>query len=225
MKRRDFLIGTALFLISGKILGDNLIDFCDKYNEKKRYYDLPNYIYDIETKGNIKGIPSTRKREISGKGIFYNDTFITVAHVLDLKNIARTKWEKTQEYEYESYINGKKLEKKLIDFESDVAIFNLPDDLIYENFPGKIDTKIIYGKDVYMLGDPYGEGLNIRKGKICDLDGLIEKHKNYFGISCPTISGDSGTPVVNKYGELMGLTALTVNNSLGYIKKIEEFIK
>jgi len=224
MNRREFLTSIALILLSGYTL-QNVCKEELKKVDKRKIYESASRIYEISTKGKVESMGRVIDAKMSGVGIVYNQKFLTVAHVVNLKNRINNPLKYPLHVSSESYVNENKLEKELIDFEKDVAIFKIPENLKLNNFSEKTDLNIFYGKEVYLIGNPSGFGTNIRKGEICDLDGYLKEDEGYFGINCPTIPGDSGSPVVNKYGELMGITAKSLYSTMGYIKKIEEFIK
>jgi S1-C subfamily serine protease len=97
-----------------------------------------------------------------------------------------------------------------------------------------IGSNPVIGDELYTLGHPRGEALNVSKGEYfddrkihlgdnvnkdggCD-EGTIKTSESFFGpvtycvierntneLSSPTYPGNSGSPVVNKYGNLVGV--------------------
>ena len=119
-----------------------------------------------------------------------------------------------------------------------IAIDEAHDLCVIESLPNhkgiNIGSNIEIGDELYTLGHPRGEALNVSKGEyfddklieigdnvnkegICD-EGRLTTVENIFGIvsycvierntnelSTPTYPGNSGSPVVNKYGNLVGV--------------------
>jgi len=237
MNRRDFLMIGGLFALGGKTLGDFLIE---KYHQKiinNIYYELPKHLHIAEISGEIlideKDKENTATIGEKGCGIVLNNRFLTMAHVTDLGILND---EEKGIYELVGEIKNKKvklyneeLEEAIFDIESDIAIYNIPQKLNIPDFPCRISDDVSLGNEVYVIGNPQLSGINIRRGYVSDLDSVPKKGdssvKNCFGIDKMLIPGDSGTPVVNSDYELLGLCAFSINRGLGYVKRIEEFIK
>lgn len=133
---------------------------------------------------------------------------------------------------------------------------------VIEALPGhsgiKIGSMPELGDEVYTLGHPRGEALNVANGEFFDIveielgekvlpDGTCEAGKlkseqsffgvveycsvmkNTFQVSNPTYPGNSGSPVVNKYGHLIGLvfagnTQVENNGYLVPFSYVSEFL-
>lgn len=109
---------------------------------------------------------------------------------------------------------------------------------VIEGLPGKKGIKLgsapEFGDELYTLGHPRGDALNVAKGEYFDdkeiemaeepkadgtcADGKLEEEMSFFGpvqyclvkkntiqLSNPTYPGNSGSPVVNKYGHLVAV--------------------
>ncbi len=241
LNRREFLKNTALAIFGGKVLYNTIKGALDDVRENRIYHGLSNYIQDVETSGNLKGIGY---KEMKGKGIVTKDRLITCAHITDIGTIKQRTPFGIMKYEAdvqnkEVSINGNALEEVVFDKAGDIAVYTnrsplprrpLPEDRSFfmeeENFPCEPSSKRELGDDIYLIGNPILQGLNIRKGKISDLDGFgkLEISQKCFGIDINTIAGDSGSPVVSKDFKLLGIVSLNVVG-LGYVLKIEEFFK
>ena len=112
-----------------------------------------------------------------------------------------------------------KLKKVLGNYKLDIALFhipkkNLPDSVNINCFPYGIGKKseLNYGDMVYVIGNPYHKGVNIREG-IVSMKNALEKNfrgapDKYFTTSVPISSGDSGNPFIalrDGKPELVGL--------------------
>jgi hypothetical protein len=214
MNRREFLQTTGLVLLGGKTLFDICQKEYEKHIEYKIFNELPKYNYLSKT------ITNNNKNYVDrGYGIVINNKYITMAHIINTDKFDTSK--------KETFIKGQKLEKIIVDWENDVAVFNVPKSLNLKNYPCEIKTNTDLGEKVYLIGNPFLDGINVRSGRIIDLDELnkeLECTKGCFGVDIVTISGDSGMPLVNSDFKLLGLVQSTING-LGYINKIEHYLK
>lgn len=119
-----------------------------------------------------------------------------------------------------------------------IKISDKHDLCVMEGIPGQagieIGDKPEFGDELYTLGHPRGEALNVSKGEYFDNveielgeevksdgscgEGVIKRVEGWLGmieycsyyrntiqLSTPTYPGNSGSAVVNKYGELVGV--------------------
>jgi len=133
----------------------------------------------------------------------------------------------------ETFLMKEKLERVVVDAKNDVAIFNLPENLVLPGFPAKPISNIIWG-EVFLIGNPGNFGLNIRHGRVSDLDGYndVLDRNSVFGLDVGVFVGDSGSPIVNSSFELVELCSngpsfegKKHSSPLGYGVKISEFLK
>ena len=224
----------GLLSLGGKVIGDVILENYNKRIINDIYYELPKHVHRVKISGEIQ-IDGGDVMEVGeyGCGIIFNNKFLTMAHVTNM-NIVND--EKEGIIELKEEIKNKKvklyekeLEEIVFDIDNDVAVYNLPSGLDIPNFPCNISgSDIKLGDEIYIIGNPDISGINIRRGYISDLDSIVNKAdssaKNCFGIDKVLIPGDSGTPIVNSNYDLLGLCAFSIRGSLGYVKKIEEFI-
>lgn len=98
----------------------------------------------------------------------------------------------------------------------------------------KLGSDPVFGDELYTLGHPRGDALNVSKGEYFDnkviqmgvevqedgtcLEGTLTEQASFFGtityclvtmntiqFSSPTYQGNSGSPVINKYGNLVSV--------------------
>ena len=253
INRREFIKNSTIALaglgLFGCITPETIKKTCDHILKKdylhEIFNELPSHVHIAKSKALVDQSEFNPDRkeataEIEGQGIIVNRQYITCAHIHDLRTqIIPGKWGgrevKGKIIEQNTYIKGQKLDQVVMDYEKDVAIFNLPKELdSLPDFPCKPKYEYKGGEEVYIIGNPGLTGTNIRKGIISDIDwwGITEKQtpdhmddiNNYFGIDVPVIGGDSGSPVINSNYELLGLAEMRVYNFC-YVKKIERYTK
>lgn len=194
---------------------------------KENLVDI-NTVTDFITK--YKKIIKISVNKISGGGLIYKDYILTVNHVSSDSKYSFIKrmfgelasWKKAQinkEIEYEKMGEGtftgkKTLEEVIKIFEKDLAIFHLPKKYLKSQYNVKLgdSDKLKLFDKVYLIGNPGRQGVATRPGIIGSKE-LIK----YFGVpwsgmvvSTPTESGDSGNPLINEKGEVVGLASSSV---------------
>lgn len=250
---KNSLIG-IIGLTSSLSFGKQVYDYYSRQNKKnilyKIYNVLPNHVHLAKT--TLKMINEAEKiekliEENIGCGIILKGKYATMAHISKIEFTKQGNYLIIDDKKIIRMLPGSKLEKKvkLYDYElkelvlnpkTDVAIYELPqelkDKLQIQEFPCKPKTKINLGEKVYIIGNPELEGSNIREARISDKDGFNsveetnnQKKNSLFGLDQVIIPGDSGAPIVNANYELIGLGAIHFNDSLGYVKKIRDFLK
>ena len=146
-----------------------------------------------------------------GMGIVYGNNVITLDHVVSIYSVreqitpymyVESPIEKIKE---ETKLNDATLEAKVKDQKTDIAVFKLPTDYKGAKFPFELgdSDKVEYGQEVLLIGNPHGEGYNVREGIVSN------KIKNgIFNISALVELGDSGTGTVDRNTfALLGLNA------------------
>ncbi|MFH1151627.1 MAG: serine protease [Nanoarchaeota archaeon] len=232
--RRDFLWRLTIWLGSTFAGIEYLLDktSCARKNvlEHRIYYELPEHVHIARTITDIEGFG---EREKDGCGIIVDGKYLTMAHIIlsngksilkyssgQIPILLNVKRRKTSLY-------GKELIPIHVSDEEDVAVFELPYNLKLPDFPAKPSNSIRNGEEVYVIGNPYLEGHNIRKAYVSRLNVLGEDKlpNGCFSIGKPVISGDSGSPIVSSSFKLLGLADTELDNSLGYVRKIDKFRK
>ena len=107
-----------------------------------------------------------------------------------------------------------------LDFAKDIAVYELPADIVLDSFPyamGNSDD-LRLGNFTYLVGYPSGRSSNVREGIVGrlsftdDLSGALNKDpRSYFVMTNGIVSGDSGGAAVairDGAYELVGLSAV-----------------
>jgi len=232
ISKREFLKTTLLLLTSGKVILDTAQKQYSNHLEDKIINELPNYTYKVDVE--IEYENNKEPRKLQGMGIRIENYFITMAHITHAENTVITtpfgkinvnKTIKKSTTKYHDQI----LQEIYVNKEEDLAIYKASIDM--QEFPCKPTGKRNIGDLTYIIGNPRLLGKSVRKGNIVDNDGFggIEQLGDCFIVSQPVYPGDSGTPVVNKHYELIGLGKATYTapnyNTLNGIKPIEDIIK
>lgn len=231
MDRREFITNSLLALVGGKVAYDVLGDGKEDRILNHIYQELPKHVHMSRTVFNLtnEGIVDSK----DGQGIIYNGKYITMSHIVKVNNQEVRIGPFTERYtpsveRQNTYLYGQRLREIFSSEQSDVAVFELPNSLHLEEFPAKVNYNPKLGEDVYVIGNPGLRGINIRRGKISRLEQLKEFPEDNFDFSgsfclgIPLMPGDSGTPVLNSKGELIGMSSFTLGD-LGYARKIKLF--
>ncbi len=223
--RREFFHTLATLGLTGIILKKEIVDFFDKRDEYEIFNKLSKYSLKAKHTATYE---SGKENSLEGMGVCLDDHYLSVAHIprsLEVFRIPSPFGIVEMEMDVvnsRTILNGQKLEVLVSNKESDVFIAagrNL------KNYPYGTREEIQMGEDVYILGNPQLLGTNIRKGKVCDLDDYGEESRGCFGIDCPIIPGDSGSPVIGEDKKILGLTHATNGMGIGYVTKINNFMK
>jgi S1-C subfamily serine protease len=127
---------------------------------------------------------------------------------------------------------------KLIDdktFTANVVAVNTEDDLALLKLPvTNLPTlrlasgKISEGQPVMAIGAPYGMDFTVTRGIISNTNRLL-KNNNYIQTDTPLNPGNSGGPLVNGNGEVIGINSaiIALSNSVGFaipVAKLNNFL-
>lgn len=186
--------------------------------------DFNNLVNGEKTQSKfIKMFPSTSVSQIpkkidvkaSGSGFFLttDGVIATNAHVIEgASNI-----EITFTNEVGSFTHKAKV--LLSDANNDVALLKVIDDTFkgFNSIPYGIIEKVETGEKVFTIGYPLndvmGTNYKVNDGIISSQSG-IEDDIRYFQISVPLQPGNSGGPLFNKDGNIIGITSARLNGEV-----------
>jgi serine protease Do len=155
----------------------------------------------------IPGIVSIGTDVSQGSGfIISNDGYvITNAHVLENANYARVLRYETNEWILVEPIG--------YDETFDIAVLKIPDgNFEYLDFGDSEDVKV--GEKVIALGNPLGLSFSVTEGIISGLDRRGPNNINaYIQIDVPLNRGNSGGPLVDKSGKVIGINNFKLQDS------------
>ena len=107
------------------------------------------------------------------------------------------------------------------DAANDVAIIKIEDEAFtpFEKLPYTIESNINIGADVYTIGFPLndvmGSNYKVTNGIISAKTGIDDDIRKYQ-ITVPSQPGNSGGPLINKNGNVVGITSSSLNgNAVG----------
>lgn len=111
-----------------------------------------------------------------------------------------------------------------IDIQKDILILKIPENI----FPAlriADASNLKPGQRIYAIGSPYGLENTITEGIISGLRLLDKFGREFIQISASISSGSSGGAVVNTYGELIGISTMTIEGgqNLNFAIKVNEF--
>ena len=245
---------TAISLMAVAALGscttlDNYIDTrveqaIEEYQQEQQHTLLYHttgilenaLLLESDVKIGIEGSPHIRQGEMRGVGYIVshnkNDYIITVAHNVTAPRIftengllpIETKSTTTS-------AQGMELESIVIDEERDIAVFAVPEKMeLPEYRPSLGDSSSLNIFDnVYLIGNPGGTGVNIREGIISNQEktrflGPQGFESEGINVSISVYPGDSGNPLINEEGEIIGLAKERHYGGVtGYMSPIDWF--
>lgn len=194
---RPIKIGTDTITISSNKTNDKLfinITVTEKPKQKKAL--TAEEIYELCKKSTVEINAITDYGESIGSG-FYIDKgmIVTNYHVIEgaEKIIVKDYDEETVEI------------KTIIGFDKKLDLAILATDK--ENAPLVISQdKVAVGQDVYAIGSPFGLTATMTKGMVTSASRkLSDNNVDYIQIDAPVSKGNSGGPLINKYGEVIGI--------------------
>ncbi|GAA3715642.1 hypothetical protein GCM10022421_24090 [Oceanisphaera sediminis] len=153
-----------------------------------------------------KETTNVNKKQPSGFGTaFYinNTDLITAEHVVANCSAISLK-------------DGTNLNVISTDESIDLAILSSPHQRSQAWLPVASTGKAVLGEQVYALGYPYymlvGTSLNLTTGNVSALAGYADDNR-FITISAPVQPGNSGGPLLNKKGEILGMISARLSES------------
>ena len=163
--------------------------------------DFSGVIQDV-----IKGVASVGTDISQGSGFIISDNgyVITNAHVLSGGRYARV-----LTYESDSWRPA-----QLIGYDNDmdIAILKIQGNYDYLEFDNSDDVQV--GEKAIALGNPLGLSFSVSEGIISAVNRLGPNNQPiYFQIDVPLNRGNSGGPLVNKRGKVIGVNNFKLQNA------------
>ena len=139
----------------------------------------------------------------SGFVISEDGYILTNAHVVDGATSIKVTFENGEEYE--ATVAGKETE-------NDVAVLKIDGNKTFKAVTLGNSDKMVVGEDVIAIGNPLGElTFSLTKGVVSALDREIMVDSltsiNMFQVDCAVNEGNSGGPIFNMYGEVVGIVS------------------
>ena len=139
----------------------------------------------------------------SGFVISEEGYILTNAHVVDSASSIKVMFENGEEYT--AKLVGKETE-------NDVAVLKVDTDKKFKAVILGNSDNMVVGEDVVAIGNPLGElTFSMTKGIISALDRTIQVDVsttlNMFQVDCSVNEGNSGGPIFNMYGEVIGIVS------------------
>ncbi len=133
-----------------------------------------------------------------------NNCIVTNAHVIgNRKNVVVKTYDGK---EYPAFVLG-------LDAERDIAVLGVNDkDFPYLKIADINETNI--GDDIYAIGAPKSMAYTLTKGVVSAKERQIGKY-SYIQIDAPINEGNSGGPLLNDSGQVLGMNTLKMSDSEG----------
>lgn len=189
--------GNDTITISSNKTNDKLfinVTVTEKPRQKKAL--TAEEIYELCGKSTVEITAVTDDGESIGSGFYVDkDRIVTNYHVIEGadKIIVKSYDEKTVEI------------KTILGFDKGLDLAILATDM--ENAPLVISQdKAVVGQDVYAIGSPFGLTATMTKGMVTSASRkLLGNNVDYIQTDAPVSKGNSGGPLINKYGEVIGI--------------------
>lgn len=158
------------------------------------------------------------KADSAGTAFKFQNYLVTNAHVLTYK----------EDVEYLPYSSisikdsfGGVQEFNLISFDRymDIAILSPKESRDFEKIPNfKFSNSYSLGEEIFTIGNTNGYGLSLTKGCVSANEKkftILGKENNYIQTSLVISKGNSGAPVCNMQGELLGMMTFKLRDQNG----------
>lgn len=185
-----------------------LIALCSAYVAGSYYYYTPNNIYERIKKSvvliNSYDVNNNQSSLGSGFVIDQSGIILTNLHVIARSANIRVKTGDSKTYDIEEVV--------YIDSKNDLALLKVKKDKTRFTTVVKGDSNDIdVGDKVYTIGNPVGLEFSLSEGIVSgkrDEDPIDKKPRELIQITAPVSPGNSGGPVLDKKGRVIGVTTL-----------------
>lgn len=198
LKIKPLMAGEETITISSDKTNDKLIIRVTVTEKPENKVKLtPEEVYEKCGPSTVEVSASNEYGSAIGSGFFIEKGIIvTNFHVIEGYNKIVVKTYDSKEYEVNTIIG--------YDEALDIALLKVEDEntglVISQN-------KINVGQDIYTLGSPLGLTGTMTKGMVSTASRLLD-NVNYIQIDASISPGNSGGPLVNAYGELIGINTM-----------------
>ena len=144
---------------------------------------------------------------------------VTNAHVIDNQN--DIKIETYDGHEYTAILFG-------IDESEDLAALVI-EEVVFPHLKMADLSAMKIGDDIYTIGAPKGMAYTLTKGTVSAKSRIV-RYKSYIQIDAAINEGNSGGPLLNDNGEVLGMNTLKMSDSEGIglaipVSRVCEFLK
>ncbi len=178
------------------------------YPNKIAYSTVDNWPYIVEQSkpSVVVVLDGADERAILGAGFFVNPEgfVVTNFHVIENSNRIAIKLYNENVYPVEVFHVNKDLDIAILK----ISLVNLPT-IRFGN-----STKVKDGESVIAIGSPLGLDYSVASGIISNPSRVIDD-KALMQISMPVYPGNSGGPLINSLGEVIGVTTLMLEGTQG----------
>lgn len=198
--------------IKSSIFGYYTCPLCDsrfKFTDDKKETRITDTseLYKSAVKSVVEIYNFLDDDELSGTGIIIDKKghVLTSAHIVTKIKSTDNVTNFNDNILIKKDADGNSLETTTVSFDKTVDLALLKTDKESDGIPVKFSNKPInVGEHIYVIGNSKGEGLCIVDGIVSDNHRMINT-RELFMISAPVTTGCSGAPVLNQYGELIGI--------------------
>ena len=210
---KSVFIFVSIVLIVALALGGGYYHRDTLFNLKKEL--SPEKVYELASPATVEIQVETEEGTSTGTGFFDDNegTIITNYHVIEGGDEGNV-WIKS----------GKKYPiEKVIGYDKDLDIAIIKIDYRSEKILKWRTTDIITGEKVYAIGSSEGLTDSFSSGIISSVDRKIGD-RNFIQTTAPISHGNSGGPLIDRYGEIIGITSAGIEEgqNLNLVIPIED---
>lgn len=201
--KKNYLNLIFIFLFSSIIIANIWFINYSIINKKKESFNFRNVFNKVVE---IK-VLDNENRETFATGFIYKNKLITNKHILlNSDNTDFTIWYRMSDKK--DYIKT-----NIYKTSQDFDLMSL--DLIEYNEGFEIENNYKIGEEVYTIGNFLGKGLDLSKGIISsqNTETINDKITNYIKTDILINNGNSGGPLLNSYGQVIGIITFQLKNS------------
>lgn len=207
--------GTDTITITSNVSNDRLLIHMKVIDKPIKKELTSTEIYAADVPCTVEVSVTTNKGNALGSGFFIgDDRLVTNYHVIEGATKIVVKTNDNEEYKIE----------RILGFNAslDIAVLEIRKEHKYL----KLCQNVAGGEEVFALGSPFGLTGTMSKGMVSTASRVIDG-VDYIQTDASISNGNSGGPLINSYGEVVGINTMYMENgqNLNFAINIKELQK